>query len=161
MKRAVLLLFVLLVLIQFIHPSRNESGDTTYQLSTKYAVPAPVQSILKTSCYDCHSNRTIYPWYANIQPVAWWLTHHVNEGKEELNFDEFATYRIRRQYHKLEEITKQMDEQEMPLTSYTLIHRHALLSNEQRLLLSEWANSLRDSIKANYPADSLKMPKRD
>ena len=153
-------LVVILIIIQFIHPERNLSNDTSNDITKKYTVPDTVQAILKTSCYDCHSNHTEYPWYANIQPVAWWLEHHVDEGKGELNFNTFESYRIGRQYRKLEKITKEVNDGGMPITSYTLIHRYAILSDGQKKLVADWANSIHDSIKASYPADSLKMPKR-
>ena len=77
------------------------------------------------------------------------------EGKREVNFSEFATYRIGRQYKKLDEIIKQVKEDEMPLSSYTLIHRNAILTAGQKLIISNWAASIRDSMKAEYPPDSL------
>ncbi len=153
-------LLVVLVIIQFFRPARNESNETTFDISTKYPVPDTVKAILKASCYDCHSNHTEYPWYANVQPVAWWLANHVNEGKGELNFNTFAKYRIGRQYNKLDKIAKEVNEGEMPLSSYTLIHRYAKLDDGQRKLVADWANSIHDSIKATYPADSLKRPQR-
>lgn len=153
-------LLVVLVIIQFFRPARNESNEIAFDISTKYPVPDTVKAILKASCNDCHSNHTEYPWYANVQPVAWWLTHHVNEGKAELNFNTFAKYRIGRQYFKLDKIAKEVNEGEMPLPSYTLIHRYAKLDDGQRKLLADWANSIHDSIKATYPADSLKRPQR-
>jgi Haem-binding domain len=149
-----------LIIIQLIRPERNLSNDTSHDISVLYKVPDTVKAILKTSCNDCHSNLTEYPWYANIQPVGWWLTHHVNEGKEELNFNNFASYRIGRQYFKLEKLAHEVHEGEMPLSSYTLIHRHAALSEGQKKILTDWANAIHDSIKAAYPADSLKRPSR-
>ena len=153
-------LLAILVIIQFFRPTRNQSNETTNDITKKYTVPDTVQAILKTSCYDCHSNNTVYPWYANIQPVAWWLGHHVEEGKDELNFNNFATYRIGRQYRKLEKIVHEVNEGEMPMSSYTLIHGYAKLDEGQRKLVADWANAIHDSIKANYPADSLKKPQR-
>ncbi|MCW3125679.1 MAG: cytochrome [Bacteroidetes bacterium] len=153
-------LIVIFGLIQFYHPERNLSNDQTNDISKKFPVPDSVQAILKTSCYDCHSNQTVYPWYANIQPVASWLGHHVNEGKEDLNFSEFSSYAPRRQYSKLGKIVHVLDEHEMPLSSYTLIHRDAVINSTQQMIVSNWVNALRDSMKAVYPADSLKMPKR-
>jgi Haem-binding domain len=155
-KRTFQILLLAFIVIQFIHPAKNKSeGISNNDISKIYAVPADVQAILKTSCYDCHSNNTVYPWYASIQPAAWWLADHIKEGKRELNFSEFASYRIGRQYRKLEEVNKQVKEGEMPLESYLWIHKNAKLSNEQRLTLANWVNAVRDTIKANYPADSL------
>ena len=165
-KKALLLLLILVVIIQFIHPEKNISSPDallTNDISKVYAVPDNVNQILQTSCYDCHSNNTIYPWYSKIQPVAWWLNNHIVEGKREVNFSEFATYRIGWQYKKLDEIIKQVKEDEMPLSSYTLIHRNAILTADQKLAIAGWAASIKDSIKAKYPADSLiinRLPNR-
>lgn len=153
-------LLALLIISQFFHPEKNLSNDMTNDISKKFRVPDTIHQILKTSCYDCHSNLTIYPWYAEVQPIAWWLQDHVNEGKQELNFNEFSSYRTFRQYHKLEKISDELEDHEMPLTSYTLIHRNAKLTEPQLELLKNWANSLHDSLKANSPPDSLIRPKR-
>ena len=153
-----LLLVVVLLAIQLIHPQKNLSDNNIHHISKVYAVPASVSKILKTSCNDCHSNFTEYPWYSSIQPVDWWLQHHVNEGKRELNFSEFATYRIFKQYHKLEETIEMVQEDEMPLSSYTLIHTNAKLSTEQKAILKNWASAILDSMKASYPPDSLVNP---
>ncbi len=155
-------LLVALLLLQFYpKPTKNISDGTgKNDITLVHQVPDPVARLLKTSCYDCHSNNTSYPWYSNIQPVAWWLGDHVTEGKSELNFSEFGSYSIARKYRKLEEINEQVKENEMPLSSYTIIHRDAKLSADQKNLLSGWVVSLRDSFKLNYPADSLVRKKK-
>jgi Haem-binding domain len=160
-KRLLLLLLLAFIIMQFFRPSKNSTGAAAVNhISKLYPVSDTVQAILKTACYDCHSNNTSYPWYNNIQPVAWWLANHINEGKKELNFDEFASYRIRRQYKKLEEINEQVKEGEMPLASYTLIHGDAKLTGEQKRVIANWVVAVRDSIKAHYPEDSLKRPQQ-
>ena len=155
-------IIIIFLLIQFIPKNNYNNGDalTPASIETSHKVPADIAAILKTSCYDCHSNHTIYPWYANIQPVSKWLSNHVEEGKEELNFSEFGNYSLRRQYHKLEEIAEQVDENEMPLSSYTLIHGDASLNETQKKTLSTWVNNLRDSFKLVYPTDSLERKRR-
>lgn len=125
-----------------------------------YPVAENLEKVLKTACYDCHSNYTEYPWYASVQPVAWYLADHVNDGKRHFNFSTFAKLRIAIQNHKLEEVIEQVKEGEMPMTAYTLIHRDAALTNDQKALIIQWAQSAIDSIHAHYPADSLKMPER-
>jgi Haem-binding domain len=160
-KRFLLLLLLAFIVIQFFRPAKNKSeGISANDITVKYAVPDDVKAILKTSCYDCHSNNTNYPWYNNIQPVAWWLDDHVKEGKKELNFSEFGSYRIGRQYRKLEEINKEVKDNEMPLESYTLIHGDAKLNQQQKLAVANWVTALRDSIKGQYPEDSLKRPQQ-
>lgn len=150
----------ILILIQFYRPARNLSNDDTYAIGKKYPVPDSIETILKSSCYDCHSNNTVYPWYANIQPVAFWLEDHVHEGKEKLNFSKFQKYRINRQYHMLEEISKNIKEDEMPLSSYTFIHTKSKLSPEQKMQVRNWADGIAASMKASYPADSLIYKKK-
>ena len=156
LKRTFQILLLVFVAIQFIRPAKNKSeGISSNDISKIYPVPENVQTILKTSCYDCHSNNTVYPWYANIQPVAWWLNDHIQEGKKELNFSEFASYRIGRQYRKLDDVNKEVKEDAMPLDNYLWLHKYAKLNDRQKLALANWVVSVRDSIKANYPADSL------
>jgi Haem-binding domain len=146
-KKIAIGLLVALVIIQFFRPARNISSEkSSNDITNKYAVPALVQEILKTSCYDCHSNNTVYPWYANIQPVAWWLADHVKEGKKELDFSEFLTYSPKKAHHKLEEVNEMVKEGEMPLQSYTIIHQNAKLSEPQKLEIATWADGLMKEI---------------
>ena len=156
LKRTFQILLLVFIVIQFIRPAKNKTqGISNNDISKIYSVPAGVETILKTSCYDCHSNNTVYPWYAQVQPAAWWLDEHIKDGKKELNFSEFKSYTIRRQYKKLEEINELVKKGEMPLDEYLWIHKNAKLNEQQKLTIANWATSLRDTIKANYPADSL------
>ncbi|HLF14394.1 MAG TPA: heme-binding domain-containing protein [Bacteroidota bacterium] len=156
LKVALLILLVLFVGIQFIRPEENSgTTDPSSDISAAVAVPDAVGGILRESCYDCHSNSTRYPWYAGIQPVRWWLEDHIGEAKGQLNFSEFATGSLRRQYHKLEEISEQVGAGEMPLPSYLILHRDAELSADQKTLLLRWVEDSRSSMKARYPVDSL------
>ena len=152
MKRKILwAVIIILVAIQFIRPAKNQSDAIAANDITKhYTVPGDVQDILKRACNDCHSNNTVYPWYSNIQPVGWWLQHHVNEGKRELDFSEFAKYTPKRQHHKMEEVIDQVKEGHMPLDSYLWIHNEAKLSKEEKEKLLIWAGILADQIKAKY-----------
>lgn len=104
---------------------------------------AEMAGILKTSCYDCHSNEIKYPWYTNIAPVSWWIKHHINEGSGHLNFSEWGNYASRKADHKLEECVEMVESGEMPMSSYTLLHGEAKLSKEQQTRLIDWFNSLR------------------
>jgi hypothetical protein len=156
LKKILIALLIIFVLIQFFRPVKNKSQRISVNdISTKYPVPDSIQSILKVACYDCHSNNTRYPWYAEIQPVAWWLNNHIKDGKGGLNFSEFTSYRIKKQFHRLDDINELVKKNEMPLSSYTLIHTDAKLTANQKILLATWTESLKDSIKAHYPADSL------
>ncbi|MFN8242905.1 MAG: heme-binding domain-containing protein [Ferruginibacter sp.] len=157
-KKILLVLLLAFIVIQFFRPAKNiAAGPEAYakDISTIHAVPADVQTILKKACNDCHSNNTVYPWYNNIQPVAWWLANHVKEGKRELNFSEFANYSPRRQYIKLDEVNKLVKNGEMPLSSYTWIHKDAKLTDAEKLTIANWVTTIRDSMAAIYPKDSL------
>ncbi|MGC4023391.1 MAG: heme-binding domain-containing protein [Cyclobacteriaceae bacterium] len=143
--KILLAILAVLVVIQFIRPARNNGEiEGANSISKKYTVPDNVQSILKQSCYDCHSNKTNYPWYTNVQPIGWWIQFsHVNDGKRHLNFSEFATYPEKKAKHKLEEIVDEIKEGGMPLGSYTFIHQDAVLSAEQAQVLMNWAEGLK------------------
>ena len=156
LKRSLQVLLLSFIVIQFFRPAKNKSqGSSANDITKKYAVPQDVQTILKTSCYDCHSNNTIYPWYAQVQPVAWWLDGHIQDGKRGLNFDEFASYPIRKQYKRMNDINELVKKDEMPLDSYLWIHKYAKLNDQQKLAVAKWVEAVRDTIKANYPPDSL------
>ncbi|MGV9004324.1 heme-binding domain-containing protein [Flavobacterium sp.] len=133
-------LLLVFLLIQFYRPTRNleNSSIDTNNFTTIYNVPINVKTSLITACYDCHSNTTKYPWYANIQPVSSFLDEHVKDGKKELNFNEFGSYSNRKQKSKLDAISKEIKEGEMPLTSYTLIHQDAKLSQQQKNEIIDW-----------------------
>lgn len=160
-KKTGIILILALLLLQLYRPAKNLSDNREKDIATLYNVPAHVQQILTKACYDCHSNKTVYPWYASVQPFAWWIKDHVDDGKRHLNFNEFAGYRIAKQYHKLEECIEEVKENEMPLESYTLIHQNARLTEEEREQLFTWCNAVRDSIKAKYPADSLVIKRKN
>lgn len=161
-KKIIMALAAVLVVIQFIKPAKNQSNDQTNDISKKYDVPADVAHILKVACNDCHSNYTEYPWYSNIQPIAWWLDHHVTDGKKHLNFSTFLERKIAVQNHKLEEVVEQVEKGEMPLASYTYLglHPEAKLTNEQKQTLINWAKAQMDTLKAHYPADSLILKRK-
>ena len=157
LKVVLVVLLIGLIVIQFIKPEKNQGEEiASQQITGRHAVPENVQQILQTSCYDCHSNTTKYPWYSRVQPVAWFLDDHIVEGKKELNFSTFSTSSAARRYKKFKEIDEQVKKGEMPLTSYTLIHRDAVLTPEQKTALETWAVNSMKEMEAQYPADSLK-----
>ena len=146
-KKILLAILVVIIVIQFIQPARNKSGQVlSSDISKLYSIPAPVQSVLKNACYDCHSNNTNYPWYSNIQPGGWWLASHIRGGKAELNFSEFGDYSSRKQRSKLNSIAKTIEDGTMPFASYTFIHKNARLTKDQKAVLINWANSTKDSL---------------
>ncbi|OYZ00731.1 MAG: cytochrome C [Sphingobacteriia bacterium 28-36-52] len=159
-KKLLLALLVVLLVLQAFRPEKNNSGYKENDISSLYPVPDNVEQILVKACNDCHSNSTVYPWYAEVQPIAWWLNDHVKDGKKHLNFNEFATYKLAKQFHKLEEVFDEVKGGEMPLESYTVVHRDAKLTVAERNILMDWSVAVRDSMKARFPADSLIMKKK-
>ncbi|OJW42277.1 MAG: cytochrome C [Sphingobacteriales bacterium 48-107] len=147
-KKIILGLAVILIGIQVFQPLRNQSDEVTAShIERVYAVPQNVKAILTQSCYDCHSNNTRYPWYSRIQPGAWYMARHIKKGKEELNFSTFGEYSARKQRNKFRAMAGQVKDGEMPLSSYTLIHRNAVLSQDDKQVLINWFGTMEDSIK--------------
>ena len=145
-------LLVALVIIQFIHPEKNANAAVTSQdITVLYPMPDSVHQVLVKACYDCHSNNTRYPWYNNIQPVAWWLNDHINEGKKELNFSEFGKRPLVKQAKKLKKVAKELQEGDMPLDSYTWIHKDAVLTDAEKNMIIDWATNLSKQITASLP----------
>jgi hypothetical protein len=161
LKKILIALAIVLVLIQFVRPAKNSKGSNAHAIYVKHNMPPEVGSILKPACLNCHSNHTTYPWYAEVQPAAWWLANHVKNGKKNLNFSEFTNRSLAYQYHKFEEIAEMVEEKEMPLPSYTWfgLHPEANLTDAQRQKLIVWAKSQMAMMAAKYPADSLVMKK--
>jgi hypothetical protein len=146
-KIIALVLLVVFVGIQFIPRERNQSDvvpKTDFLLTNN--PPKNIGTLLQESCYDCHSNHTDYPWYNNIQPAAWYLEDHVKEGKSELNFNTWDALTVRRKKSKLKSIINQVKDDEMPLYSYTLIHRKAFLSNSDKTAVMDYMNGLIDGL---------------
>lgn len=159
-KIILVVLVIALIVIQFIKPEKNLGKEVAAnQLTAIHQVPDNVLQLLEVSCNDCHSNTTHYPWYFNVQPVAWVLNDHIVEGKKELNFSTFATYPTHRRYKKFKEIIKEVKDGDMPMSSYTLLHHDAVLSADQKLILENWSANAMKEMEAKYPADSLVKPK--
>ncbi|MBP1163789.1 MULTISPECIES: heme-binding domain-containing protein [unclassified Chryseobacterium] len=140
MKNILLGFVLIFLLIQIIQPARNiDYGQVpSTDISKVYKLPANVQSVLRNSCYDCHSNSTHYPFYSYIQPLSYYLEKHIKKGKEELNFNEWGSYSRRKQTNKLESIVNQIQQKKMPLTSYTYLHPEAKLSEKQIEEIVHW-----------------------
>ncbi len=145
-KLVLMVLLVVLVIMQFIRPEKNQGGYesvATFESETKPS--EAVAGILKANCYDCHSNQTQYPWYAEVAPVSYFLKDHVDEGKEHFNVSAWQSYSVKKKDHKLEELIEEVEEGEMPLDSYTWIHGN--ISDDERDLLIQWAQLVRMSYK--------------
>lgn len=146
-RKLLYILAIVLILIQFYRPDLNNSSyeSAVNEFIQQNNVSSEVESILKTSCFDCHSNHTSYPFYAQVAPISFWINHHVEEGKEHLNFSDWNNYSIKKKLHKLDEIIEEIEEHEMPLRSYTLLHTDAKLNEEASKLLVNWSKKLQNT----------------
>lgn len=138
-KRWLILSAIVFVGIQFI---RIDKTSPEVQPGADFIAmtnpPAEIAGIIKASCYDCHSHQVRYPWYAEIAPISWYIKHHVNEGLGRVNFSNWDAYPDKKAARKLEACAETVELENMPLGSYTLLHKEAKLTNEQRKKLSEW-----------------------
>ncbi|MBO0341449.1 heme-binding domain-containing protein [Flagellimonas profundi] len=147
LKIIVLVVLLGFVGIQFVPTDLNLSDvvpDTDFMSVNQVA--KDIEHDLRVSCYDCHSNNTQYPWYNKVQPIAWFLEEHIKEGKEELNFNEWGDYSDRRKRSKLKSIASQIEDDKMPLSSYTLIHKDAKLSVEEKERILTLVNDLMEEL---------------
>lgn len=147
-KIIALILLIGFVGIQFVPTDLNQNDTvpkTDFLLVNN--TQENISAILQESCYDCHSNNTKYPWYNKVQPAAWFLENHIKDGKEELNFNEWDTYSNRRKNSKLKSIISQVKDDEMPLASYTLIHKDAKLSKSEKTLINDYMKNLKENLR--------------
>jgi uncharacterized protein YxeA len=147
MKKIFFALAVAIVVIQFIQIDQTNPTVDESQDFLKTHNPSPeIAAQIKASCYDCHSNESTYPWYANVQPAGWFLKHHIDEGRHELNFSEFGSYSTKKQAHKLEESIELIEKGEMPLSSYTIMHKESVLDDDAKTALVDYFKSIQKSI---------------
>src|SRR5436190_14144594 len=123
---ALVLLGLLVVASLLSRPHRSEKADA--QLLEGANVPPRVRAAIERSCRDCHSEATRYPWYSYIAPISWLIKSDVEQGREHLNFSKWSEYSVVRRERCLSEIANQVQDGGMPLSSYTFMHRDAMLS---------------------------------
>ena len=132
-KFILILLSILFVIAQFIPVDQsNPAGEAEQDFFKLHPAPEHVETLIKNACYDCHSYETVWPWYSSISPVSNWVAHHVEEGREHLNFSTFGEYSSKKAAHKLEECFEEIEEGEMPLASHTWVHEESRLSDEEK-----------------------------
>ncbi len=147
MKKIVIAIVILLVVIQFFPVNLPEvNTDNPGDLLKNADVPEEVAEILKTSCYDCHSNETVYPWYSHVAPISYLVKRDVEKGREELNFSEWTKLKKSKKLKKLDEVGEEVQEGEMPMWIYTLIHSHAKLTDKQKELIVNWADEYAEKV---------------
>ncbi|BDA78984.1 heme-binding protein [Leptospira kobayashii] len=139
MKRVAYLFLILLVLVQFIPVERENPEE-----SAPIRVDSKLNSILERSCYDCHSHKTKWPIYSYVFPLSYFVSNHVREGREELNFSEWEKLSLDKKIKKADSILEAIEEDEMPLKSYTWIHRDAVIGEEDIKILKDWISALEE-----------------
>ena len=139
-KTIAFVLLFLFMLIQLYQPALNvNQGQVgTTDFVQFYHAPAEIGNILAKSCYDCHSNNTNYKWYDYVQPVRILVEKHIKAAKKDLNFSEWSQYPSRKQERLLKSIKKQTESKNMPLASYTLMHKNTSLDATQVKTLTDW-----------------------
>lgn len=144
MKKKALFLIFFFAIILIIQLFRIDTTHPEIENNKDYLVindiPQEIVNIIQNSCYDCHSYQTKYPWYSNIAPISWMINHHVKEGREHMNFSEWGNYSLEKRISLQEECIEELEESEMPLSSYTMIHSDAELSDDDMKNLLEWFN---------------------
>ena len=133
LNRIIYILVIVLIVIQFFgidtdNPPIDERNDFFF----KAKVVDETQQLIKAACYDCHSDETVYPKYAYMQPVGWLIKDHVDDGRKHLNFSEWNTYEKKKKDHKMEECVEMLKKGEMPLKGYVLLHPEANLYDDQK-----------------------------
>ena len=133
LKWAAVVFVILLLLIQLVPVDK-----TNPPIEAEIPASEEVRTILKRSCYDCHSNETSWPWYSRVAPISWLVAYDVKEGRDELNFSTWNKYSASKQNKKLKEIWEEIDEGEMPLWVYLPAHPTAKLSANDKAILQNW-----------------------
>jgi len=143
-RRRIYLVLVVaaLILIQFFRPEKNlgEPDPETDFIRVSH-VPDTLASVFLHSCYDCHSNHTIYPWYSSVAPFSWYLKRHIDEGKAHLNFSSWGIMDKAQKITQLDQICEEITYGTMPLKSYLWIHTSSKLSEQEIKAICEWAES--------------------
>ena len=152
-KAVWILLLVLLAGIQLIPVAKtNPPVDARVSLVAGDGLPTNISAILQRSCQDCHSNRTTWPWYSHVAPVSWVVASDVNGGRRHMNLDEWGSYNLEKKQSRLTKICEELKSGDMPDTKYTLIHRSAKLTDQQRTTLCDWAEATRKALSSPVAA---------
>ena len=142
-------LFVLLVgfiVIQFFQPEKTNEEITELHFFNQLEVPEEIQVLLTNSCLDCHSSQTRYLWYHHVSPVSWFINDHIIEGREELNLSDWKNLSVLDQISALDEMCEEVENGNMPLKPYLLLHPDAKLSEEEKEMLCEWVKELSEEL---------------
>lgn len=143
LKKIIYWSLTVIALIQFIPVDRtNKPVDQKVNFVTVFNTPNNVQQVLKKACYDCHSNETVYPDYAYVAPISWSIRHHINEGREHLNFSEWGKFNKDLKKNMLKNAGQSVKDYSMPFPGYLAQHPAANLTKAERVLLVNYFEGL-------------------
>lgn len=138
MKLVMYFVIGIAIVIQFIRPEfKNPPVDEKVALNAD----PHVMSVLKTSCYDCHSGETQYPWYQNVAPVSWVMSDHIVRGRKALDFSNWAQIDPKVKLERLERAKRMVNNDMMPKHEYLWMHKNAVLNTEQKEMLEKFFDS--------------------
>ena len=141
---------------QLVRPARtNPPTDTRHAIQASANASKAFIAVLGRACNDCHSNETVWPWYSHVAPVSWVVVYDVREGRADLNFSEWGSYSIKEKGDKLEDICGRVQRDEMPDGKYTLVHRNARLTTDERNAVCTWSEQVRKRLDSSTPASAL------
>ena len=136
LKKLLWILLGLMVLIQLVPYGRSHANPAVAKEAPWDG--AQTKALVRRACYDCHSNETAWPWYANVAPVSWLIQRDVNEGRSKLNFSEWN-----REQRRAKDVAASIQEGEMPMSIYLPLHPAARLTPaETEALLAGITKSL-------------------
>lgn len=129
LKQVALVLVVLFAAAQLVRPGRaNPATDPTRTIQAQVGTASGLVAVLDRACAECHSNATVWPWYSQIAPLSWLLAYGVKEGRQAVNFSDWAAYSPERQRELLAESCRDVTAGKMPGSPWTLLHPDARLS---------------------------------
>jgi cytochrome c551/c552 len=149
LKWTAIVLVVLFLGIQLMRPARtNPAVDESQTIEARTQMTPQVKAIFERSCNDCHSNKTVWPWYTNVAPISWWIAGHINEARQNMNLSEWAKLDRDHQDRKLRQICDEVTDGGMPLPSYVPMHPKAKLSEQDKKTLCDWTEAERQRLSA-------------
>lgn len=153
LKKAALAAVLVFVVLQFIKPAgKNLPVIAGHDFLTGgNPPPAEIARLLRAACYDCHSHETRWPWYGRIAPVSWWLADHIQDGRDHFNFSDWPHDNPTKARKRISNLADEIAAGTMPLKSYTWMHPDARLTTAQKKLLTDWADTEIERLKATEP----------
>jgi hypothetical protein len=137
---------VAFIAVQFVRPQL-----TNPPVSADLAVPPQVKQILRSACYDCHSNETKLLWFDHVVPAYWIVANDVEQGRKHLNFSELGKLAPDQQKGWLYEAVSHVMVGSMPPKNYEALHPQSRITPEKLAVLKAYLDPYATSQAANTP----------